>query len=176
MVLVLGLGNLLLKDEGVGVHVIRRLRQIELPTQIEVAEAGTAVFDLIPLISKADKLIIVDALQGGEKPGTIYRLAPENLYRPELRDFSMHDSGLVATLDMLAQMKINIATIIFGVEPAEITYALKLSIEVAGKIDHLVDLILKEALGGDINARNVINCFRIGNSRPRIAGYDCSPG
>src|SRR4030042_7180736 len=78
-ILILGIGNLLLKDEGVGVHVVERLREIPLPENVEVLDGGTAGLDLVDFIGGRKKLIVIDAVNAGEKPGTIYRLTEENL-------------------------------------------------------------------------------------------------
>ena len=72
--LILGLGNLLLSDEGVGVHVARALAERELPPGVSVVEAGTAFLDVLSDIEKADRILLIDAMEGGGAPGSVYRV------------------------------------------------------------------------------------------------------
>ena len=74
-IVVLGVGNILLKDEGVGVRVIEKLQgQYTLPENVRVVDGGTQGLWLLSTIQEADHLIVVDAVLGGDEPGTIYRL------------------------------------------------------------------------------------------------------
>ena len=69
---VLGIGNLLMQDDGVGVHVIRHLQERELPPEVKLIDGGTYSYDLLEFIIEADTCIVVDAMHGGGEPGTIY--------------------------------------------------------------------------------------------------------
>ncbi|KPK22748.1 MAG: hypothetical protein AMK69_19195, partial [Nitrospira bacterium SG8_3] len=64
-IVILGVGNLLLSDEGVGVHVARKLMEMDLPAGVEVIEGGTDGFRLMNVVTEADRLIVVDAVKGG---------------------------------------------------------------------------------------------------------------
>jgi len=77
-ILILGVGNLLLSDEGVGVHVARKLMEMDFPPQVEVLEGGTDGFGLMHVLLQADRLILVDAVRGGGPPGSIYRFEIED--------------------------------------------------------------------------------------------------
>jgi len=70
---ILGVGNLLLSDEGVGVHVANKLMEMDLPAGVEVIEGGTDGFRLMNVVTGADRLIVVDAVKGESPPGSIYR-------------------------------------------------------------------------------------------------------
>ena len=72
-IVVLGVGNILLSDEGVGVHVANKLMEMNLPSGVEVVEGGTDGFGLMNVVVGADRLIVVDAVKGGAPPGSIYR-------------------------------------------------------------------------------------------------------
>ena len=76
--LVLGLGNLLLADEGVGVHVAQRLLDCESKDDVVVLDVGNALLDAMPAIADAGKVILVDAMKGGGTPGTVYSLSIED--------------------------------------------------------------------------------------------------
>ncbi|MBS7287946.1 MAG: hydrogenase maturation protease, partial [Candidatus Freyarchaeota archaeon] len=78
-VFVIGVGNYLLGDEGVGVHVINRMKGGSLPEGVEVVDGGVGGLFLLEFFEKADKVILVDAVLGGGKPGDIYVIKPEEL-------------------------------------------------------------------------------------------------
>ena len=101
-VLVLGIGNLLQKDDGIGVHIVNYLTEsgIAFPEGVEVMDGGTAGFDLIPLMAGRDKIIIVDALHVDDKPGSIYRFTPEHLVESRER-YSLHDLGVKEIIKQL---------------------------------------------------------------------------
>ena len=101
-ILILGIGNTLLQDEGVGVHVIDYLRQSgELPEKVSLVDGGTLSFSLVADIEDADKLIIIDAAELGEAPGTIRCLENEDMDRfiGGMRR-SVHEVSLLDLMDM----------------------------------------------------------------------------
>ena len=98
--LVLGIGNILLSDEGIGVRVIEYLQKCPLPDHVDLVDGGTAGADLIDVLSDRHTVIIVDAADADAPPGTIVRLTPQdwlNEYRPAL---SLHDLDIPQTLAM----------------------------------------------------------------------------
>ena len=72
-ILILGIGNLLLRDEGVGIHVVQKMKEMELPPGIEVMDGGTMGLNLLYYIENRDRVIVVDTVIVGDPPGTIYR-------------------------------------------------------------------------------------------------------
>ena len=68
-IIILGIGNLLLKDEGVGIHLIQLLEKESLPPGVELVDGGTSTLDILPLLKDADKIIVVDAMQARGEPG-----------------------------------------------------------------------------------------------------------
>lgn len=141
--IILGLGNLLLGDEGVGVHVIRRLQEVELPEGVELVDGGTAGFELLPFLKEAERVIIVDAARGGGKPGSVYRLRPEELgsATPEL---SLHQISLREVLQAAELLGIKPEVVIIGVEPERIAPGIGLSPAVEAALPRAIDLVLKE--------------------------------
>jgi len=96
---VIGIGNWLLGDEGVGVHVARYLQeQVTLPPEVEVVDGGTGGFALLELMQSADRVVLVDATLDGQPLGTMQRILPRYA-----RDFppslGAHDIGLKDLLD-----------------------------------------------------------------------------
>jgi len=139
---VLGIGNALLRDEGIGCHVAHALEEIPLP-DTKIIDGGTCP-DVLQFIEDTDKLIIVDAVKGGGTPGQIYRFHLEDITLEQKPFLSLHDVGLVDNL-MLMQLWHNISeAIIIGVEPKEINWGLELSPELQGKMPQIIDTILSE--------------------------------
>jgi len=139
---VLGIGNVLLRDEGVGCHVVHALEGIPLP-DVKIIDGGTCP-DVLQFLEDADKLIIVDAVKGGGTPGQIYRFHLEDITLEQKPFLSLHDMGLVDNL-MLMQLWRNIGkAVIIGVEPGEINWGLELSPELQGKMPQIIDAILSE--------------------------------
>ncbi len=97
-VLVLGIGNVLMGDEGVGVQIVRYLSQLRLPDGVECLDGGTGGFLLLEPMQKADRVILIDATIDGNAPGTVTRLTPRfsSDYPPTL---TAHDIGLKDLLD-----------------------------------------------------------------------------
>jgi len=139
---VLGIGNILLKDEGIGCHVVQALEEIPLPG-VQIMDGGTCP-DVVHLIPDTDKLIIVDAVKGGGMPGQIYRFHLEDTTLEQKPFLSLHDMGLVDNL-MLSKLWHNIGeTIIIGIEPKEIEWGLELSTELQKKMPQIIGAILVE--------------------------------
>jgi len=78
-ILILGIGNLLLKDEGIGIHVVNRLKDMVLPPYVEVIDGGTLSNYFIQIIEGREKVIVIDAIRADGLPGTIYRLTDKNI-------------------------------------------------------------------------------------------------
>lgn len=151
-IVVLGVGNILLKDEGVGVRVIEKLqRQYTLPENVRVVDGGTQGLWLLSTIQEADHLIVVDAVLGGDEPGTIYRLTKNDLPKGLRVKQSAHDSDLVEALNLCALLEAEPkSVVVVGIEPADIQpFGVDLTEKIAAKVDELVLRVLDElqALG-----------------------------
>src|SRR5208282_6307835 len=100
-VLVLGVGNLLLKDDGVGVHLINSLRDIPFPDNVQLIDAGTVSHQLISLFHEIDYLILVDAINANDVPGSIFRFSPDDIsYAQTKYKLSLHEMNLIDILQM----------------------------------------------------------------------------
>ena len=75
--LVLGIGNVLLGDEGVGVHVIQQLEKHEMPTHVTLLDGGTGGFHLLSYLQDYSRVILIDATLDGKEPGTISLIYPK---------------------------------------------------------------------------------------------------
>ncbi len=145
--LVLGLGNVLLGDEGVGVRVIERLReQYDFSKEVQILDGGTLGLDLLPYVQDASRLLVVDAVEANEPPGTLVRLASAEI--PIFLDackVSAHQEGLQ---DLLAAASLKgylpQDVIFWGVQIDSIRVGLALSPAVAGRVGQLVENLVGE--------------------------------
>lgn len=142
---VLGIGNLLLKDEGVGVHLVQKLASIVSDANVNIIDAGTYP-DFLSLVDDGtDKLIIIDAVKTGDKPGTIYRFSFDDVDLDSAPPISLHDIGVSHSLKMMALLNRQLkSTVVIGIEPKTIDFGLELSPEVEGKLSEIVKLVLQE--------------------------------
>ena len=144
-VVVLGVGNLLLRDEGAGVHLIQKLREMEIGEGVELVDGGTSLLDFLPQMKHISKLIIVDAVKLGGKPGRTYRICvDDSLLKGGKGMTSLHQLGVVETLAIAQKMGKLPPTVIIGIEPKEIAYGLELSPEIEREMGKMVNLILDE--------------------------------
>jgi len=145
-VVVLGVGNELLKDEGIGVHVARELARRTITFPVEIIEAGT-VPDCWQGDEPVGKLVVIDAVYGGGEPGAIYRFTPEDVEFESSMMTSVHQISLVDSLK-LSEVTGNKPqkTVIIGVEPKEVAWGTELSEELRGRIHDVVRIVLKEVI------------------------------
>ena len=139
---VLGIGNALLRDEGIGCHVIHALEGILLP-DVKIIDGGTCP-DVLQFLEDTDKLIIVDAVEGGGTPGQIYRFHLEDITLEQKPFLSLHDMRLVDNLMLMKFWHSVDETVVIGVEPKEINWGLELSPELQEKMPQIIDAILAE--------------------------------
>ena len=145
-ILILGIGNILLKDEGIGVRVIEAMQKMELPPDIELCDGGTAGADLLDIVADRQKLIVIDTADADVPPGTVLKLKPEDLAKEDKAEVSLHEFGLTQTLFMAAQL--NCApkeVVIFGIKPFELSLSTELSPQIAALIQPLIKVVLAEA-------------------------------
>jgi hydrogenase maturation protease len=144
-VLVLGLGNILLRDEGVGVRVVQALQSMRLPDAVEALDGATAGLALLDILADRRRVIVVDAIDGEYPPGTVIRLAPEDLAPPDGGAVSLHGLGLVEALRLSERLGISPdEVVILGVKPASLEYGLELSAELNELLPRIIELVLDE--------------------------------
>jgi len=144
--LILGIGNVLLKDEGVGIHALAdMLRCFELDENVEVLDGGTAGVELLRYLDGREHVIVIDAIAAGHPPGTVFRVEGEDVPRTFHQRISPHQIGLS---DVLATALITDALpaqiVMFGVEPKDLTTGLELTSEVDASLDKLVGAVVDE--------------------------------
>ncbi|MBF0482614.1 MAG: HyaD/HybD family hydrogenase maturation endopeptidase, partial [Desulfovibrionaceae bacterium] len=117
-ILVMGVGNILFTDEGVGVRCVERLeREYEFSGNVRLMDGGTLGMRLMDPILSCDKLIVCDAVLGGDQPGSIYRCTGDDLRKSLAFKDSMHQTDLVDTLIYCDLLGNRPEAVIIGVEP-----------------------------------------------------------
>jgi len=144
-VLVLGIGNILLRDEGVGVRVIEKLQEIPLPDDVELVDGGTAGADLLDVLADRQKVIVIDAVEADCQPGTVLRFSADDLTQPDGVGMSLHELGLGQALKMTKQLGCEPKeVVVFGIKPKDISCGLELSEEIAASVPKVAELVLEE--------------------------------
>lgn len=140
---VMGVGNILMTDDGVGVHAVKALRNQKLPPDIITIDAGTSLLDAIQFLEEVDLLIIIDAIHGDGSPGTIYQLSLEDISTKSKRCFSTHHIGVLDALK-ISKLIGNLPDeiIILGVEPKKIDIGENLSPIIFEKIEDIINIIM----------------------------------
>jgi hydrogenase maturation protease len=144
-ILVLGVGNLLLSDEGVGVHVAQRMMTMNMPPEVRVVEGGTDGFGLVNVITEADRMILIDAVKGGGQPGSIYRFEIEDCPPyPDIFKTSVHQISILEVINLSSLIGSTPRTTIIGIEPACMEMGMELSPAVEARVPRVIQMIKEE--------------------------------
>lgn len=155
---VLGIGNLLLGDEGFGVHMIRYLEKHWLfPDEVQLMDGGTAGIYMAPFLEDVDRLIVVDVVAGDGPPGTVCLFDGEDLRgaNAQLR-MSPHQLGLLEVLEICRLRELAPAKVQFiGVVPGRIETGMELSAMLSGRVAEVAGMILNTLEEEGVHARNI---------------------
>ncbi len=145
-IVVLGVGNVLLSDEGVGVRAVERLQaNYNLPPEVVVIDGGTTGMEMLEDLSNADHIVIVDAVRSGRPPASILRLADEQVpvfFKTKLSPHQIGLSDVLATLEFIGEAPGGVTVI--GVEPASLETGMALTPQVEARMPELLDLLVTE--------------------------------
>jgi hydrogenase maturation protease len=153
-VLVLGIGNLVMSDDGIGVRVVQQLAErYRFPAGVTVLDGGTLGLDLLPRLEGVARLLVVDAVETGRVPGTLVRLSGDDVPIVLETKLSPHQMGLkdllaVAMLQGFAPQEM----VLWGVQPERIEMSMELSPVVAAQLETLVEKVLTELTGWGVPA------------------------
>ena len=143
--LILGLGNLVHADDGAGIHAVERLRtDPRVPPDVVIIDGGTQGLSLLPHISGFERLLVIDAVDAGEPPGTLLRLEGRALADMPGRS-SVHQLGfsdLMVAMKLLGDLPAEV--IVFGVQPMSTEWSAELSPPVEEAIGPLIDSVLEQ--------------------------------
>jgi hydrogenase maturation protease len=168
-ILVLGVGNLLLSDEGVGVRALEEIQQrLEIPAGVELLDGGTSGMELLGYIQGRDALIILDAVTCNKPAGTIIRLEGDQvpaLFRKKISPHQLGISDLIAAARLTDSLPGKV--VLFGIQPELLDTGLELSDRVAAALDELTGMVALEleALGVPIALKT--------KARSAEARHDC---
>ncbi|MCE5333794.1 MAG: HyaD/HybD family hydrogenase maturation endopeptidase [Desulfobacteraceae bacterium] len=145
-ILVLGVGNILLGDEGTGVRVIEKLEdEYQFPENVVLYDGGTVGLRLLDPISEADFVVVIDIVRGGSAPGTIYRIPEEDLPKKIPYKSSLHELNLVETLIYSEELGNKPDAVVIGVEPGDWTsWSTELTEPVRSSMEGIVSAVLEE--------------------------------
>jgi hydrogenase maturation protease len=155
--LVIGLGNPLMGDDGLGLVALARLQATyDVPPEVELVDGGTWGMNLLPLIEDADELILIDAIDAGVEPGTAVRLDRTRLPRYLAMKISPHQVDLRDVLG-LAELRGTLPanTVALGLQPESLELRNALSERLRGRVDDLVTMVTREL------ARRWHRCVRL---------------
>lgn len=144
-IFVIGVGNYLLGDEGVGIHVVNRLKEVTLPSCVEVVDGGVGGLFLLEFFEKAEKVILVDAVLGGGKPGDVYVVGAEELEEGCIESLtSSHDVDVRLLVKVAKEMGVLPELFLVGVEPKNYReISINLSREVEEAVPKVIETILE---------------------------------
>lgn len=145
--IVIGIGNLLLRDEGFGVHAIKEFESHQVPDNVEIYDCGTGGLTIPELLDGAERGVVVDAIRKRGEPGTIYRFKMDQIRdRDKLKMMtSPHEFDLATALKMGRKVyELPDEITLIGVEPGNIEAGLGLSAEVKESLPEVIRLILEE--------------------------------
>ena len=145
-IMILGIGNILYCDEGFGVRVVEEMqRRYQFPDNVQLVDGGVLGFNLLAVISKADHLIVVDAVRNKGNPGDLYRLDGEAIPKRIRAKNSLHQIDFLEALTLCQALGKVPETVIIGVEPEDIeTQSLEFTAPVQTKVDPVIDMVLAE--------------------------------
>lgn len=150
--LIIGTGNILLSDEGIGIHIVRELQRQQTKAKeffqnTEFIDIGTSSFDIISYINNGiTKVVLIDCMKAdGYLPGTIFKLTPDDLRKRQKEKYSLHQMELVDTLRMISIIEKLPEILILGIVPEDINkFSTKLSDSIAEKFPVILSKIKKE--------------------------------
>jgi hydrogenase maturation protease len=141
-IVIIGIGNLLLMDEGIGVHTINELEKYDLPNNVEIYDGGTGGFKLIDLMLNTKKVIFIDALETDKAPGaiTVFKSKDVRSLYPKNK-YSLHDTDLLEVIKMTELLDNPPEIEIVGIQPKTINYGTTLSKELADSMSNIVSTV-----------------------------------
>jgi hydrogenase maturation protease len=142
-ILILGIGNILMADDGVGIRVIERLRSRPLPAGVEVVDGGTSGADLVDILAERRKAIVIDAVDVGADPGTVMRFAGDAWTEHTRQVISLHEVGLGQALSMVKLLGVAPQEmVVFGIQ----IQCLEPSLELSRPVEEAIGLVVQQVL------------------------------
>lgn len=139
-IMVLGLGNILLGDEGFGVHVVRRLKQVGLPASVRIEEGGVGGFDLLGLIANMEKLLVIDVMMTDIQPGELRLIGSDRMPgEPGKQIISFHQIGVLELMHLAELVNCRPEVTFLVTRPKKMDWSLELSPALQSAVDKAVE-------------------------------------
>jgi hydrogenase maturation protease len=146
--LVMGVGNTLRGDDGFGVAVLNEVGSRAVPGNVDLLDAGTSIIDLMEELNGRRKVVVVDAVRGGQPPGTLYRFSPEDVAAEEVPADSLHQVGLFDTLRLAELVDCRPEeVVIIGAQPEDTSLKIGLTEAVAAAVPRAAEMVMAEING-----------------------------
>lgn len=157
---VLGIGNTILSDEGVGVRAAEALlERFDPPENVEVIDGGTAGMELLEPLSNLDLLVVLDAVKRGQPPGSVVKLAGAEVpvfFRSKLSPHQISICDVLASLEFIGDKPKDM--VLIGVEPESLELGLELTPSVAARVQEMVDVAVAELAARGIRLQEKVPC------------------
>jgi hydrogenase maturation protease len=161
-ILVLGVGNLLLRDESIGVHLVNQLEQeYDFPQGVDVVDGGTAGMELLEFIAGREHVVIIDAVLTGDSPGTVVNLRDDEvpaLFHNKVSPHQLGISDLLGALKLTGESPENIFLV--GIIPETVEPGLEMSDTVASQMDEMKRQVLNylSEIGVNYKEKEALPC------------------
>jgi len=153
-VLVMGVGNMLRGDDGFGVAVLDEVGTRNLPGNVDLLDAGTSIIDLMEELNGRRKVVVIDAVRGGQSPGTLYRFSPEDVAAEVVPADSLHQVGLLETLRLAELVDCRPEqVVIIGAQPEDTSLKIGLTEAVAAAVPRAAEMVMAE-ISGEVADKN----------------------
>ncbi len=141
---IFGIGNILLSDDGIGIHIINRLKdEYDFPDHVEIIDGGTKGLDLLPLFENREKVLFIDAANFKKEPGTIGTIDGDNIPAFLGQKLSVHHIGIPDMLFAAKFMEITPPEMcLIGIQPESMETSLELTNPVKANFDSLLEKVL----------------------------------
>lgn len=143
--LIVAFGNILLTDDGIGIHILRKLKEEESLKENQFLDLGTSSMDIAYYLNDdIARMVIIDCIKSdGDEPGAIFRMGLDDLVSKKKENFSLHQLKLIDSIKLVSIENDFPETMILGIVPKDTkTFSDKLSKELAGRVPVVYDKIL----------------------------------
>lgn len=142
---ILGLGNPLFQDEGLGIHLIHRLMNEEISEQVDLIDGGTDALALLGIVEEAEYLLIIDAINGNSSPGTVGRLEGQEIPLFLTGKMSAHQIGFQEVLALgRLRGRLPAHLVLMGVQPQSLDWGTELTPTVYASLPRLTEMVYEQ--------------------------------
>ena len=174
---IIGIGNVLQKDDGLGVYAASYLNEnYTFSEDVEIINGGVEGIHLFNVLEDNDHVVVLDCLQLNDTPASIYAIPAKEISGYGLNNGGAHEIGILQCMDMMElQGKKIPEAIVIGIVPAEVTFAFGLSDEIIEAFERYLHVVLQYLSKHGINHKKVINTtlLELINRAKDPAGVEC---